>query len=226
MRAGSRNACRSLVRTHGDRGGQASDPAPAPPRRGTHHQQCRPGARGGTQAGRCRRQGRHHQALHGAHDPAHRACRGAGQAERARAQAVVLPALRGAFAGGRRNGAVRPLLVQPGQGGARDGLLFAHRMAGVHAPGARGRTHADALGHQAVQVPVRGVAGGAAGALQGARRWHHRRGRPADRGRHRARDRARRGHSGQVRAPGAEADAPAVPTGRRWSFPRSARSGR
>ena len=58
-----------------------------------------------------------------------RVCRvvGAAGAERPRAHAVVLPALRRAPAGGRRDGAVRPQLVQPRRRRARDGLLQRRR---------------------------------------------------------------------------------------------------
>jgi hypothetical protein len=108
------------------------------------------------------RQGRHDQALHGASQPAHRPRRGAGQAERARAHAVVFPALRRPPARGRRTRPVRPLLVQPRRRRARHGLLLAHRIPRVHAPVPGARAHAGALGHPPVQVLVLGVAGGAA----------------------------------------------------------------
>ena len=57
--------------------------------RGHGHQ-----ARAAVRGPRRRRQGRHHQALHGAPQPALRPDRGARQAERPRAGPVVLPALR------------------------------------------------------------------------------------------------------------------------------------
>ena len=55
--------------------------------------------------------------------PAHLPCGGVGHPHRAGEDAVVFPALRRASAGGRRDGAVRPQLVQPRRRGARDGLL-------------------------------------------------------------------------------------------------------
>ena len=52
-------------------------------------------------------------------------------AQRPRAHAVVLPALRVAPAGGRRDRAVRPQLVQPRRRRARDGLLHRRPVRGV-----------------------------------------------------------------------------------------------
>ena len=74
----------------------------------------------GTRRGR---QGRRDQAHHPAPQPARLPRRGAARAERARAHAVVFPALRAAPAGGRRDRAVRPQLVQPRRRRARHGLL-------------------------------------------------------------------------------------------------------
>ena len=77
------------------------------------------------------RQGRRHQAHHAAAEPA-RVPRGrAAGAQRPRAHAVVLPALRRAPAGGRRDRAVRPQLVQPRRRRARDGLLHRRGVRGV-----------------------------------------------------------------------------------------------
>ena len=74
---------------------------------------------------RHRGQGRDDQAHHRAHEPARRAHRRPGQAHRARAHAVVLPALRRPPARRRRDGPVRPLLVQPRRRRAGHGLLHA-----------------------------------------------------------------------------------------------------
>ena len=61
-------------------------------------------------------------------NPAHLPRRGAAGAERARADAVVFPALRRAPAGRRRDRAVRPQLVQPRRRRAGDGLLHRRRV--------------------------------------------------------------------------------------------------
>ena len=71
--------------------------------------------------------------------------RGAGEAERAGAHPVVLPALHRAPAGRRGDRAVRPVLVQPGRRRAGHGLLHPRRVPGVHAPGAGVRADAGAL---------------------------------------------------------------------------------
>ncbi|CAA9359093.1 MAG: Polyphosphate kinase 2, partial [uncultured Frankineae bacterium] len=123
----------------------------------------RPAVRG---TRRCR-QGRHDQALHRAPQPARRAGRRAGEAQRARAHAVVLPALRRAPAGRRRDPAVRPVLVQPGGRRARHGLLQPARVPRVHAPGAGLRADARALADLPGQVLVLGVPGRAAHPLRG-----------------------------------------------------------
>ena len=78
----------------------------------------------------------------------------AARAERARAHAVVFPALRAAPAGGRRDRAVRPQLVQPRRRRARDGLLHRRRVRGVLPHRAGVREDAGALGHRADQVLV------------------------------------------------------------------------
>ena len=115
---------------------------------------------------RRRRQGRHDQALHGASQPARRARRGAGEAERARAHAMVLPALHQAPALRRRDRVLRPLLVQPRRRRARDGLLQAQRISRVHAPVSGARADAGPLRHPAVQVLVLGDPRGAAPPLR------------------------------------------------------------
>ena len=76
---------------------------------------------------RCGRQGRRDQAHHAAAQPARLPRGRAARAQRPRAHAVVLPALRAAPAGGRRDRAVRSQLVQPRRRRARDGLLHATR---------------------------------------------------------------------------------------------------
>ena len=60
-------------------------------------------------------------------------CRAA-RARRARAHAMVFPALRRASAGGRRDRAVRPQLVQPGRGREGDGLLHARQTQASSTP--------------------------------------------------------------------------------------------
>jgi polyphosphate kinase 2 (PPK2 family) len=74
--------------------------------------------------------------------------------ERPRTHAVVLPALCVAPAGGRRDRAVRPQLVQPRRRRAGDGLLQRRRVRGVLPQRARVREDAGALGHPAHQVLV------------------------------------------------------------------------
>ena len=76
---------------------------------------------------RCRRQGRRHQAHQSETQSARVPRGGAAGAQRSRAHAVVLPALRAALSGGRRNRSVRPQLVQPCGRRARDGVLHAPR---------------------------------------------------------------------------------------------------
>jgi hypothetical protein len=129
----------------------------------------RPARRHPVRGPRRRRQGRHHQALHGAPEPARRARRRARKANRARARPVVLPALHRAPAHRRRNRAVRPLLVQPRRRRARHGLLHARRIPRVHAPGPGVRTQSRAQRHPPHQVLVLGQPRGAAPPLQGAR---------------------------------------------------------
>ena len=86
---------------------------------------------------RRRGQGRHHQALHGAPQSPWRPRGGPREARRARAGAVVLPALRvrAADRGGDR--VLRPVMVQPRRRRAGDGIL--HRGAVPRVPGPRRR---------------------------------------------------------------------------------------
>ena len=97
----------------------------------------RPPARRAVRGPRRRRQGRHDQARRRPAQPAVLPRRRAPRAHRARADAVVLPALRRPPARGRRDRAVRPLLVQPRRRRAGDGLLHRRRVLGVPAIGAR-----------------------------------------------------------------------------------------
>ena len=106
---------------------------------------------------RRRRQGRHDQAVHGAPQPARRAGRRAGEAERARVDAVVLPALRRPPAGRRRDRAVRPVLVQPGRRRAGDGLLHREEYMEFMRAGARVRADAGPHRHPPGQAVVLGV---------------------------------------------------------------------
>ena len=111
------------------------DPHPRRVRAGARPAAVRAGATAGVDhaggpEGRCPVRGSRHggqrrrdQADHRTHQPARGAHGCARHAERPRADAVVLPALRGPPAGGRRNGPVRPQLVQPRRGRAGDGLL-------------------------------------------------------------------------------------------------------
>ncbi len=69
---------------------------------------------------------------------------------------LVLPALRGPFAVGRRNGPVRPQLVQPRRRRARDGLLHRRGIPGVSAELSRIRADADPFRHHPDQVLVLG----------------------------------------------------------------------
>jgi hypothetical protein len=76
--------------------------------------------------------------------------RRAGQAERARALAMVFPALYRAPALRRGNRLPRPLLVQPRGRRARHGLLHAQRISRIHAPVPRPRAHVRAHGRTAL----------------------------------------------------------------------------
>ena len=77
--------------------------------------------------GQRRRDQAHHPAPQSARLPRRRIAR----PQRARADAMVFPALRGAPAGRRRNRAVRSQLVQPCRRRARDGLLHGRTVRGV-----------------------------------------------------------------------------------------------
>ena len=107
-----------------------------------------------------------YQAHHAAAEPACRKRRRAAGAERSRAHAVVLPAQRCIPAGGRREGAARPALVQPRRCRARDGLLRRRAVRGVLPYRARLRTHAGALGQ-----PDDAFGRSAIGALTICMRW-------------------------------------------------------
>jgi F-type H+-transporting ATPase subunit beta len=96
------------------------------------------GVRGPRHGGQGRRDQRHRRHA----EPAPVPCGGAGQAQRARAVAVVLPALCAAPAGGRRDHAVRPQLVQPRRRRAGAGLL--HRGAGPGLSGPDAQLREDA----------------------------------------------------------------------------------
>ena len=104
------------------------------------------------------RQGRRDQADHRAHQPAHGAGRRAAEADRARAHPVVLPAVRRAPAGRRRDGPVRPQLVQPLERRVGDGLLHRGGAPGVPAQLPGVRADAGAVGDHGAQVLVLGVA--------------------------------------------------------------------
>ena len=81
---------------------------------------------------------------------------------------MVLPALRLASAGRRRNGAVRPQLVQSRRRRAGDGLLHRSRRRGILPLGAGIRTHAGALRHHPDQILVLDHRRGAAVAFHDA----------------------------------------------------------
>ena len=84
---------------------------------------------------RCGRQGRGDPPVLRVLEPPPGADRLAPQAERHRAHAVVLPALRLPPPRGRRDRPVRPVLVQPRRRGARDGVLHPRRVRRVLPPG-------------------------------------------------------------------------------------------
>ncbi len=99
------------------------------------------GPLGRRRAGRGRGRARRDQAHHAAPEPARVPGRRAAGPQRPREDAVVLPALRAAPAGRRRDRAVRPQLVQPRRRRARDGLLHRGRRGGVLPLGTRVRAH-------------------------------------------------------------------------------------
>ena len=117
---------------------------------------------------RQRRQGRRHQAHHPAPQPARRPRRGAAGAQRPREDPVVFPALRAAPAGGRRDRAVRPLLVQPRRRRAGHGLRHRGPGRAVLPRRAGIRADAGALRHPADQVLVLDHRRGAADAVPDA----------------------------------------------------------
>lgn len=125
----------------------------------------RPARGGPVRRPRRRRQGRHHQALHGTPEPARRADRSLGETVLPGAGPVVFPALHPTSAHRRRDGLLRPLLVQPRRRRAGHGLLFAAAIPGVHAPGAGAGAHAHQQRHPAVQVLVLGEPRGTTAAL-------------------------------------------------------------
>src|SRR5487761_1710193 len=107
---------------------------------------------------RRRGQRRHDQALHRAPEPARGDRRGAGKAVGARADPVVLPAVRDAPARRGRDRDVRQVLVQPGRGRAGHEVCHAGRIRRVHARGAGIRADAGALRAVADEVLVLRVA--------------------------------------------------------------------
>ena len=102
----------------------------------------------------CRRQGRSDQAGDAAAESAHLQGRGAIRANRARAHAMVFPALCGTSARGGRNRAVRSQLVQPRRRRAGDGILHGSRMSGILSHRARIRTHAGQFRHHSGEILV------------------------------------------------------------------------
>ena len=100
------------------------------------------------------RQRRRDQAHHPAAQSAHLQGRGAVGADRARAHPVVFPALCLAPAGGRRNRAVRPQLVQPRRRRTGHGLLHRSGVRGVFPHRAGIRADAGALRHHSREILV------------------------------------------------------------------------
>ena len=88
-------------------------------------------------------------------------------ADRAREDPVVLPALRGAPAGRRRDRPLRPQLVQPGRRRAGDGLLHRGRVPGVPAAPARSSSGCSCGRDHPRQVLVLRQRRGAGAALPG-----------------------------------------------------------
>ena len=149
-------------------GGARAPPARAGADAGVHQGPRAEGGRG-LRGPRRRRQGRGHPAHRRAPQPPRLPRRRPRHPDRAREDPVVLPALRPAPARRRRDGPVRPLLVQPRRRGAGDGLLHRARVPGVHAllPGVR--ADAGALGDRPRQVLVLGERRRAGAALPGPR---------------------------------------------------------
>ena len=129
---------------------------------GPHHRRA---TRGHLRGPRRRRQGRHDPADLPVPEPARRAHRRPAGAHRARAVAVVLPALRPAPAGRRGDRPVRPLLVQPCRRRAGHGLLQRRRVPPLPAPGPDLRADARRGRDPAAQVLVQRLRRGAGGAL-------------------------------------------------------------
>src|SRR5690606_5669769 len=119
---------------------------------------------------RHRRQGWRDQHHRRAAEPAPGAHRRTAEAGRARSDAVVLPALCRAPAGGGRAGAVRPQLVQPRRRREGDGLLYRRPVQAVPETGAGVREAAGRRRHPALQVLAVGRPGVPGGALRRARR--------------------------------------------------------
>ncbi len=92
--------------------------------------------RGDLRGAGCRRQGFHDQAGHGVPEPPGHAHRGAADAERARQDPVVLPAVRAAPARSGRDRALRSLLVQPRRRRTGHGVLHERGVPAIPAPGA------------------------------------------------------------------------------------------
>ena len=118
-----------------------------------------------------RRQGRRDQDDHRRAQPSRRTRRRPRRPHRAREDAVVFPALRGAPARGRRDGLLRPQLVQPRRRRARHGVLHgAEEYEEFLRSCPEFERMLDPLGDPAVQVLVLGERGGAGAAVRRAPR--------------------------------------------------------
>ncbi len=115
------------IESEGVRQGAEAPPGRAGPARGMDSTS-RPARRRPVRRPRHGRQGRRHQADHGAAQPSLLPGGGAARTDREGEVAVVLPALHRAPAVGGRDGALRPQLVQPRGRRARDGLLHERRI--------------------------------------------------------------------------------------------------
>ena len=109
-------------------------------------------------------------AHHRAHEPAHHPPRGAAEAVGPRAVAVVLPAIRRRAAGGGRDRALRPQLVQPRRRRARARVLHAGRVLPLPAPDPDLRAAARRGRHHPDQVLVLGERRGAGAPIRQAHR--------------------------------------------------------
>ena len=107
------------------------------------------------------RQGRHHQADHGARQPSCLQGRGAVRSDRAREVADVHPALPGPFPGRWGGRDLRPKLVQPCRRRAGHGLLHARAGGPVPRAGAGRREGHGRLRHDPAQVLAGGQRRGA-----------------------------------------------------------------